>query len=116
KDYVESANPAPAVAHESATEAPSSPEAVSPTEEAEADPAPTVGQETAISDDTRRSFREILSGKAPRRQWARQLGVSEDQLQNLIDGAVQEGLLRVDRNGVVRRTARAKQTAPAAPR
>ncbi|MCK9549143.1 LPD38 domain-containing protein [Aquamicrobium sp.] len=108
--------PAPATqeAPESVTEAGVSPEVVPPAKTAEAAPEPTVGQESAISDDTRQAFREILAGKAPRRQWAEQLGVDEGQLQSLIDEAASEGLVRVDRNGVVRRTARAKVAATAA--
>ena len=110
-------------APESATETAMAQEVAETTEAA---PAQAQPQEPGISDDTRQSFREILAGKAPRREWEQLLGVDPDQMQALIEEAASEGLVRVDRNGVVRRTARAKvgpgtrpapaaEQAPAAP-
>lgn len=54
------------------------------------------------------AFRDLLHGPTPRKQWAEKLGVDPGQLAELIAQGKADGLLRVDRNGVVRRTAGAR--------
>lgn len=65
-------------------------------------PAPT------LTDAHREQFRDILRSTTPRKQWAAQLGVDAAQFDALIREGEAEGLLRIDRNGVVRRTAKAR--------
>lgn len=56
----------------------------------------------------RARFRSIVFGKSPRKTWAKSLNVEPAKLKELIDEAVGQGQLRIDRNGVVRRTALAR--------
>lgn len=65
--------------------------------------------------DLSQSFRKILAGKSPKARWARELGISEEELQPLIDRAVSDGLLRVDARGRLMRTPQAKTQVEAAP-
>jgi hypothetical protein len=60
-------------------------------------------EEAQTSRDLRRSFASALDSKAPRSQWAKKLGVTEEELQPLIDEAIQRKWLRIDKNGKVRR-------------
>ena len=53
-------------------------------------------------------FNEVIAGNTPRSQWAKALKVDDASLQPLIDSAVAKGLLRLDRNGRVARTAQSK--------
>ncbi|HEX5091932.1 MAG TPA: MucR family transcriptional regulator, partial [Burkholderiales bacterium] len=66
--------------------------------ETEASPQPEAPQR-----DTAAEFLRLLAGKTPRAQWASSLGVTEKELKPHIDRALAKGLLRRDRNGVIRR-------------
>lgn len=66
--------------------------------EAKATPQPEKPQR-----DTGAEFLRLLAGKTPRAQWASSLGVTEKELKPHIDRALAKGLLRRDRNGVIRR-------------
>ena len=57
--------------------------------------------------DLTTDFLRLIATPAPRDQWAQTLGVSEDELMPHVERAIASGLLRVDRNGVVRRNASA---------
>jgi hypothetical protein len=51
-------------------------------------------------------FLRLIATGAPRSEWAASLGVTEQALAPHIDRAIEKGLLRRDRNGVIRRNAR----------
>jgi hypothetical protein len=57
--------------------------------------------------DLTTDFLRLIASPTPRDQWAKTLGVSEDELMPHVERAIASGLLRVDRNGVVRRNASA---------
>jgi len=57
--------------------------------------------------DLTTDFLRLIATPTPRDQWAKTLGVSEDELMPHVERAISSGLLRVDRNGVVRRNASA---------
>lgn len=61
-----------------------------------------------LEDALRKRFRQIIAGKTPKSKWATLLRVDQAKLDELIGEAVAQSLLRVDRNGVVKRTASAK--------
>jgi len=63
---------------------------------------------TEIDDALKGAFVQILAGKAPRADWAAQLGVDEKTLGALEKWAISGGLLRQAANGQVRRTGAAK--------
>lgn len=64
----------------------------------------TAGPEaTGIEADLRSRFYDLLESKARRKDWADTLGLDEDQLSFLIQDGLQNGWLRTDSNGVVRR-------------
>lgn len=67
---------------------------------------------TALTDAQRDQFRDILRSSTPRKQWASELGVGAAQMDALIREGEAQGLLRVDRNGVIRRTAKARTAEP----
>lgn len=57
----------------------------------------------------RTRFRSVLAGKLPRAKWQGALNNASDAtMQTLLDESIRDGLLRVDRNGIIRRTALAK--------
>jgi hypothetical protein len=62
-------------------------------------------------------FRDVLASDTPStpEAFSQALGVSEQELQPLIDRAVEEGLLRVNARGIVRRTAKAKEAGSRTP-
>lgn len=75
------------------------------------EPGRTAGREApAITDDDRRAFARVLAGKTPRSQWKAMAGagLSNQQMRMLEDEAVADGRLEM-RNGVPRRTKKAKQ-------
>lgn len=55
--------------------------------------------------DVTTDFLRLIATPTPRGEWAQTLGVSEDELMPHVERAIDSGLLRVDRNGVVRRNA-----------
>jgi hypothetical protein len=57
--------------------------------------------------DITTDFLRLIATPTPRDQWGKTLGVSEDELMPHVERAIASGLLRVDRNGVVRRNASA---------
>lgn len=79
-------------------------EAKQATPATEAKPA----EEADQADDLTPIFRSLLASDARRSTWAKRLGVSEAELKPLIEQAVSDGFLRVNKNGVVRRTEKAK--------
>lgn len=70
---------------------------------------PSVGADSAAgAEEQAARFSDILRAATPRREWAKALGADAGQMKALIANAEKQGLLRVDRNGVVRRTAAAR--------
>jgi N12 class adenine-specific DNA methylase len=72
-------------------------------------------QQTDVSDyeqdyqrALRASFRAIVASRRPANEWGKALKLKPAELKALVDEAVRDGLLRIDRNGVIRRTKLAK--------
>lgn len=63
----------------------------------------------------RARFRSIVASKRPIKEWGKALNIKPAELKALVDEAVRDGLLRVDKNGVVRRTKLARVTPAATP-
>ncbi len=72
--------------------------------------AATSGGMQAENSDAPQRFREMLRGETPSKKWAKELGITPDELKPLIKMAVKQGLIRKGAGGVVRRTPLAKQS------
>jgi hypothetical protein len=81
--------------------------------EAETTPEAEMAPEPSLN-DVRERFNDIIDGKMRSSKWADELGITPDQLQELIDEQVEAGRLVRRKDGVVARTGKARGSVSAA--
>ncbi len=87
-----------------ATEDGGTPAAATETAAPSAEPSPFTPTE-----EQRAAFSEVLAGNAPRREWQNLVGATPEQIETLEREAVDDGRLRVRKNGKIGRTGKAKK-------
>lgn len=58
------------------------------------------------------SFASLIDNRVPRKEWATQLGVSEDDLATLVEQAIAKNWLRRDRTGMITRAPKEQRSGP----